>query len=167
MDLRHIKVASPCSARWEDMEGDDRCRFCRHCSKNVYNFTAMSTPEIESLIREKGGKVCARFYQRADGTMLLENCPRGAMTKCKPIVRIAVAAVFGLILYATSVLARRDSENKASSVARSAQTHIDGVIGTVKGWLGMNPPMMVMGAVCPVPVTPQPPLTNGPICTQE
>ena len=37
-----LDVASPCSANWEKMTGDDRMRFCALCKKNVYNLSAMS-----------------------------------------------------------------------------------------------------------------------------
>src|SRR5688572_20020017 len=35
--LTQIRVASPCRARWDEMEGDERVRFCGHCQKNVYH----------------------------------------------------------------------------------------------------------------------------------
>src|SRR5262249_10788550 len=39
--LDNVRIASPCHARWEDMVGNDRARFCGQCRKNVYNFSAM------------------------------------------------------------------------------------------------------------------------------
>ena len=68
--LANLKVASPCQARWSDMTGDDRARFCGQCQKHVYNFSGLSSDEIVALIRDRQGRLCARFYQRADGTML-------------------------------------------------------------------------------------------------
>ena len=76
--LANLKIASPCSARWEDMEGDERSRFCRHCSKHVYNFSAMTAQETTDLIREREGRLCGRFYQRADGRVLTADCAVGA-----------------------------------------------------------------------------------------
>src|SRR4051812_43681240 len=35
--LDSLTVASPCSANWAEMTGDDRSRFCGKCEKNVYN----------------------------------------------------------------------------------------------------------------------------------
>ncbi len=72
-----IKIASPCPARWEDMGGDDRVRFCDHCRKNVYNISALTTAEAVSLLESKKGNLCARIYQRVDGTVLTEDCPVG------------------------------------------------------------------------------------------
>jgi len=28
MELENLKIASPCTADWESMKGDDRSRFC-------------------------------------------------------------------------------------------------------------------------------------------
>src|SRR5436190_15738783 len=76
--LANVRIASPCNARWEDMDGDERSRFCRHCSKHVYNFSEMTAQAAATLIREREGNLCGRFYQRADGTMLTADCPVGA-----------------------------------------------------------------------------------------
>ena len=35
--LDKIKIASPCSADWEQMEGTDHVRFCAECKKNVFD----------------------------------------------------------------------------------------------------------------------------------
>src|SRR6185436_15359501 len=75
--LGNITVASPCSARWGHMAGDERVRFCLQCQKHVYNFSAMTSEEISALVAAKEGKICARFYQRADGTLITSDCPLG------------------------------------------------------------------------------------------
>ena len=76
--LANVRVASPCTARWGHMAGDEQARFCAQCSKHVYNLSAMTAEAATALIREKEGQLCARFYQRADGTMLTADCPVGA-----------------------------------------------------------------------------------------
>jgi len=75
--LENIRIATPCSADWDDMSGDDRVRFCGKCEKNVYNLSAMSRDEGERLMREKEGRLCVRLYQRADGTVITNDCPVG------------------------------------------------------------------------------------------
>lgn len=75
--LDKVRIASPCTASWDSMEGDDRARFCRSCSKHVYNFSAMNSDEVTQLIKRNEGKLCARFYRRRDGTMLTADCPTG------------------------------------------------------------------------------------------
>lgn len=73
-----LKIASPCPASWDDMEGDDRVRFCPECELNVYNIASMTEAEAVELIAEREGRVCVRLYQREDGTVLTRDCPVGA-----------------------------------------------------------------------------------------
>ena len=75
--LDNLTVATPCHAQWSEMSGDDRARFCKLCTKHVYNLSAMSRTEAEALIVEKEGKLCVRFAKRADGTIISDNCPVG------------------------------------------------------------------------------------------
>lgn len=37
--LDNIHIASPCSADWSEMYGDNRKRFCGDCKLNVYNLS--------------------------------------------------------------------------------------------------------------------------------
>src|SRR5207244_3242790 len=75
--LEDLRIATPCNADWDDMAQVDgeRVRFCGKCEKNVYNLSAMSRDAAEQLVREREGRVCVRFYQRADGTVLTGDCP--------------------------------------------------------------------------------------------
>jgi hypothetical protein len=75
--LRNVKVASPCSADWDRMIGDERGRFCGQCELNVYNLSAMSTLEAESLIARTEGRLCIRYYRRKDGSIITQDCPVG------------------------------------------------------------------------------------------
>jgi hypothetical protein len=79
--LNRITIASPCSASWDDMVGDERVRFCGKCEKNVYNLSSMESAEAEALLREHEGNVCVRLYRRKDGTVLTTDCPVGVRKK--------------------------------------------------------------------------------------
>jgi hypothetical protein len=98
--LDRIDVASPCSARWEDMRGDDRKRHCAQCNLDVHNIAALTRTEAETVLKGLAhGRVCARFYRRADGTILTADCPVGVM-KLRRTARRAlmrVAALIGLV----------------------------------------------------------------------
>jgi hypothetical protein len=76
--LESLRIASPCSADWDEMVGDDQIRFCGQCEKNVYNLSAMTRDAAEALVAEREGRVCVRFYRRADGMVLSSDCPVGA-----------------------------------------------------------------------------------------
>ena len=77
VNLNNIRVASPCPASWDDMTGDDRVRFCAGCKLNVYNLSAMGRDQAKELVREREGRLCVRFFQRDDGTVLTRDCPVG------------------------------------------------------------------------------------------
>lgn len=73
--LDNIHVANPCPADWNKMTGDDRIRHCSDCEQNVFNLTDLTTKEALRLIRDTQGRLCVRFYRRADGTILTRDCP--------------------------------------------------------------------------------------------
>jgi hypothetical protein len=50
VDLRNIRIASPCPAEWEKMVGDERVRHCAECNLNVYNLSAMTERQVQLLI---------------------------------------------------------------------------------------------------------------------
>src|SRR5689334_11488620 len=62
--LDTVQVAKPCPARWEEMEGDEKVRFCAHCRLNVFNLSAMDVEEAANLIAAQDGRLCVRFYRR-------------------------------------------------------------------------------------------------------
>ena len=77
--LKRVRIASPCEANWDQMFSfaDDRVRFCSQCNMNVYNLSEMTRSEAEALINHTEGRLCVRFYRRADGTILTRDCPVG------------------------------------------------------------------------------------------
>lgn len=95
--LDQIKIAAPCTADWNQMIGNEQVRFCGQCSLNVYNLSGMSKKEAESLILRNEGRLCVRFYQRADGSILTDNCPVGLKALKKQVARVA-SAVAGMVL---------------------------------------------------------------------
>src|SRR4051812_42435495 len=90
--LERIEVASPCSRSWDAMMGDDRMRACGACKQHVFNLSAMTAAEAEQLILERAGVACVRYFQRADGTILLADCTIGRRRKTT-----ATLAVAGLV----------------------------------------------------------------------
>ncbi len=95
--LNNIRVASPCSANWDEMYGNDRKRFCGDCKLNVYNLSGMTRVEAEDLIRRSEGRLCVRFYSRADGSVITQDCPVG-WACIKQRTKSVVTAVFSLLM---------------------------------------------------------------------
>lgn len=94
--LENIRIASPCSADWEQMRGNDRVRHCDLCNLNVYNFSAMTEPEILKLLARREGLPCVRLHRRRDGTIITRNCPVGVKAVARRISRTA-GAIFSFL----------------------------------------------------------------------
>jgi hypothetical protein len=91
--LERLRIAVPCQAAWEGMAGDERVRHCTLCSLNVYNFAEMTRNEVRELLMRTEGRVCARLYRRADGTVLTRDCPTGLRAVRQRASRVAAALI--------------------------------------------------------------------------
>ena len=82
------------------MTGNSRKRFCSECQLNVYNLSGMTKTEAENLLLSSEGRLCVRFYQRSDGTVLTQDCPVGWAAFKRRVSKTAAAAaslIFGII----------------------------------------------------------------------
>lgn len=152
MVLEDIRVATPCSADWDDMTGDARVRFCGKCEKNVYNLSAMTREEGEALVRQKEGRLCVRLYQRKDGTVITSDCPVGVRRqRLRARVWASIsgaAASAALLLGLFGGRARADLTVDGKKVAGTQQK-----TGEMKGQVEVR----VMGGAVAVHEPPQPP----------
>lgn len=124
--LPNIRIASPCRADWDQMTGDERVRMCGSCNKHVYNLSSMTRDEAEALIVEKEGKLCVRYFQRSDGTILLADCTVGVKQKRKRrIVAAGAAALLGGGGFIAYKLTRPEPKQEWHSVA--------GGVGPIEG----------------------------------
>lgn len=161
--LDRVRVASPCNARWDEMVGDERVRFCLSCEKNVYNLSAMPAVEAERLLREKlGGELCVRFFQRADGTILTEDCPVGVRKKRRKKLALAVAGAGAMAVAATSMLTRAECKHMQGAIAVSPPERVEETMGKP----APPPHVAVMGTVAP-PRPQQPPPAQPPVTKKK
>jgi hypothetical protein len=79
------------------MYGDDRRRFCGDCKLNVYNLSGMTRDEAEALLMNAEGRLCVRFFKRADGTVITQDCPVG-WAKVKQRTKLYAAALASLVM---------------------------------------------------------------------
>lgn len=137
--LNNIKIASPCPADWNAMYGDGRKRFCGDCKLNVYNLSGMTKDEAEALIMNAEGRLCVRFYKRADGSVITRDCPVG-WARVKQKTRVITAAAFSLLmaLFSGVFFVSLFSSQKPS-------------IGKWKILYGTPTPERIMGAVAYIP----------------
>lgn len=124
--LDNVRVASPCNASWDEMLGDDRVRFCTSCEKNVFNLSAMPREEAERLLAERlNGELCVRFYQRADGTVMTQDCPVGVTKKRRKLAVLAAAGAGAMALAATSSLFTRTMGKSAIGATMGEVAPVD------------------------------------------
>lgn len=157
--LDSVQIASPCSASWEEMTGDERTRHCSQCRLDVHNISAMTRGEAEAFLAERlsgGNHVCARLFRRADGTILTADCPVGLAalrTKARRTVTRAAAAIGLTTLVAWAAARESDRLPFARTQPLGAIAHF------LKG--DPTPPPMATGAfamgdICPPAARPQP-----------
>ncbi len=156
--LDNMKIASPCHVAWDDMDGGDRVRHCAKCDKDVFDLSALTRDDAESLLRERAGNLCVSYYQRADGTVITSDCTVGiAKRRRRRVMAAGLAALLassgGLALF----LSRRAHDAPASHCPTN-QTQAS----------GMPPPphridgtQVRMGGATPVPDPPPPIRTAG------
>jgi hypothetical protein len=140
--LNNIRIASPCPANWDAMYGNDRMRFCGECKLNVYNLSGMSKQEAERLIENAEGRLCVRFYRRADGTVITENCPVG-WAKVKQRTRVFATAVFSMIIGIMSGLFFVSAFSRSKPIAETGELRVDPYTTPTPNYVPL------MGAVAP------------------
>ncbi len=173
--LDDIQVASPCPALWSDMVGSDTVRFCASCQKNVFNLSGMRRDEALDLLRATEGRVCVRFYRRADGTVLTEDCPVGVAAVLRRAKRMTLAAAAVSLGAVAAVLAVLGGAFMTRTCRRidDARTRIEDVMpddgdGGLTGKLVTRPPEVEQGGAVPVlgeavaPPAPPPPTMGKP-----
>jgi hypothetical protein len=146
-----VQVASPCRASWDEMTGDDRRRYCRHCNLHVYNLSDMPRAQAEAFIQQAEGRTCVRFYRRDDGTVLTRDCPVGLRAVRQRFVR-AAAALAGLFLALASgsVFAGRLKNLSIPGLDRPADAYSE--------WIEPGSTRtLIMGAMALPPCQPAPP----------
>jgi hypothetical protein len=116
--LERVYIASPCSVPWESMSGDERARLCASCNKTVYDVSAMTRDEAESLLTAKGTDACLRIFRRFDGTVITADCPVGVEKKKRARRRGAIAGALAATAAATAGFAL--TQRSATSAAPTA-----------------------------------------------
>jgi len=141
LSFDHLYIASPCSADWDEMSGDDKVRFCNQCKINVYNLSSLTIVQAEELIVKSEGRFCAKLYRRMDGTIITRDCPVGLRAVRRRVSRAASAALsalLGLFTNQTTIYAddayKNCSHYKAKYVGLESQENTAVILGKVKDY---------------------------------
>jgi hypothetical protein len=140
-------IQSPCTANWEAMTGDEQSRHCGQCNLNVYNLSAMTTQEAEVLLgQNSGGRLCVRYYQRPDGTVMTADCVAVRAThhrRARLIHKGVAASVLFLTLAGALTVQQAFAESSGPAM-----------MGDVVTPAPAEPPPVIMGGIRPMPSEP-------------
>lgn len=141
-----LVVPTPCHAKWSDMDGDEKKRFCAECGKHVHNLSAMTVGEAQKFADETKGRECVA-YVRAGDEMLAPNFFERLLLRIagwKP----AFAKVLALILPAAlaSCVSRPTAGVPFKSVVPPKE----------RNHLGNTDNAVLLGEPIPVPGSPAP-----------
>jgi hypothetical protein len=147
VSLDVLSVKNPCPESWDAMEGDDEARSCGVCRMTVYDLSAMTRERAEQLVAEREGRLCVRFYRRADGTVSTADCAPIRFAALRRTARRtlgAAAALFAslLTLVVGLGLFRLSDVDVASWLE-------DGPLGRLAK--AMDPDPVIMGEMPPSP----------------
>ncbi len=131
----------------------------------------MTTEEAVALVKAKEGRLCGRFYQRPDGSVLTEDCPVGLARVHRQVRRTVMAAAALVAFLFTSVAMARQAQAKGGVIQKGrAAEAIDEALWEAKVKLGLAPKPVVLGKMCiPLPVpstnsaTTTPPKSSPPV----
>ncbi len=131
------------------MAGNDTVRLCAQCEKNVYDLSLLTRAEANELIREKEGKLCIRFYKRADGSVLTADCPNGLRALRKRYLKTrarVLATLIGVIGMMTGALNSCRTSNTSQVSALSTKKPVaDSMLALLKD--SITPHKYIMGDI--------------------
>src|SRR5436853_3942211 len=90
--LDRITIPNPCDVDWESMIGNDQVRFCEHCNLHVTDLSSMTRHEAMRLVARSRGRLCVRYIQRIDGSVLTKGGPEKLYRISRRVSRIAAGA---------------------------------------------------------------------------
>jgi len=143
VSLDVLDVARPCPVDWNEMRGDEQVRFCGHCSLHVYNLSEMSRSAAEGLVRETEGRMCVRFYRRADGTVTTRDC--GLKAAAKRLGRWASTATAVVLSGFVAAMGLTRASHASPTEKRDRPTDVTPLMGKIRP--PTSPPVAIMGDV--------------------
>ena len=79
-----LEIPTPCHQSWQTMSGDSNQRHCNSCNKQVHNLASLTPLQIEELIHESDGHLCARITRNPNNEIVT------APQRSSPVIRAAL-----------------------------------------------------------------------------
>lgn len=132
--LDNLILSYSCPINWDSMDGNERERFCKQCSKTVFNISDLSKKEANAYLDKRANAShCVKFYLRSDGTITTDECPkilRPVRNTARFLARTVAGLISVLFCFASSLIplqAKNDdeSENKSATSIFKNKIKID------------------------------------------
>ncbi len=105
--LDRVEVSTPCSQNWNEMFGNEKVRFCRHCAKNVHNLSAITRKQAKKLVAQSKGNLCIQYIRRPDGRI---QTVEPKLYKIAGRVSRIAAGIFGATLSLSNLASAQTTE---------------------------------------------------------
>jgi hypothetical protein len=92
---------------------------------NVYNLSNMTKKDAEALILSTEGRLCVRYYHRADGTILTDNCPVGLRALKRRVSGLSRAAVSSVLSFFAGMAVLAGLETAQNSLDAATEASLD------------------------------------------
>jgi hypothetical protein len=86
-------IPKPCQQQWTAMSGSASARHCDSCQKTVHNFATLTPRQIERLVFENHGELCARVTRREDGSIVTATGFQSGIAAAALIASASITAV--------------------------------------------------------------------------
>jgi len=97
--LDTVNMTYACPASWDAMQGSESVRFCAKCQQHVYDLSQMTRAQAEALVVEKEGRLCLRFYRRADGRIVTRDCQPKSPSRKRYWLLAPLMAFIALVVF--------------------------------------------------------------------
>src|SRR5688572_21475273 len=104
--LQRLAVTSPCTQDWDSMIGNDRVRFCEHCSLHVHNLSEMTRARALRLAEKSKGRICVRYHHDPNGLISTRTVSPRLYQLGRRVSRLAAGA-FSATLSLTAAVAQQ------------------------------------------------------------
>jgi ankyrin repeat protein len=140
--LDQVTIPAPCEADWDKMIGNDRVRFCEHCSLHVTDLSSLTRQEGLRLVERSHGRLCVRFIQSSDGKVITRDVPGKLHHIARRVSRIAAGAFTATLSLSSAAGQTRTATNSgvlrqteaATTVSSAAEAQsVSGVVTDPNG----------------------------------
>lgn len=132
--LERITVTSPCQQDWDSMSGNDRVRFCDHCSQQVLNLSQTTRSDALRLVRRSNGRVCIRFHRDPNAQLLARAASKELHQISRRVSQIAAGVFTASISLSSAVVQAYENKTAVAAIAyetQNAATDTPTIVGRV------------------------------------